>query len=334
MAAIAEKKPGAFFAPFTLFVLATVIPEVLIGSTPLSRPHTLVFQFPLYGSAAIVARELAIRFHLGRAGLALLGLAYGVTIEGLALQSLFNPHFLSLDISFGRAAGVNWPWALYMVGYHALWSIVIPITVTQLLFPPRAAVSWVGRVGLGGFTGLLLLMVAAFHGLFVKMSAFNAPLSHQLGAAFAVALLVVASLQLPRRESAGGRAPGAVYLPGLLAFLSGLLWLGLYGDIFHHPHLLPAAGSLVAGLVLAILFIGGALHLSRMPWSPGHWFSFAAGGLAANTLFGFVVVTGSLNGSGLDLYGQCALLPLAGAGLAWLGRRTLSPARADTPSAR
>ncbi len=305
--------PAALF----LFIAATVIPEVLIGSTPLSRLNTLVFQFPLYGSAALLIRELVIRFRLGFAGLLVLGLAYGVTIEGLALQSLFNPHFLNLDISFGRTAGVNWPWALYMVGYHALWSMTVPIMLAELLFPQRAGAPWLGKAGLGIFTGLLLLMVAAFRAIFVRMSGFQAPVLNYAGAAAAVVAFAFAGLRLKRGSAAPAAAPAARYLPGLFAFLLGLLWLGLYGDIFHHPHLLPAAANLGVGIAVAAVFL--LVNRSHAAWSPRHRFSFVAGALCTNTLFGFVVVSAS--GSALDLYGQCAFLLLVGVGLVALGRK-------------
>ncbi|MEJ1974325.1 MAG: hypothetical protein WDM96_18265 [Lacunisphaera sp.] len=242
-----RKTPGAWRPALFLFVMATLIPELLIGSTPLSRLNQLIFQFPLYGSAALVIRELVIRFRLGRAGLAVLGLAYGVTIEGLALQSLFNPHFLTLDISFGRAGEVNWPWTVYMAGYHALWSATLPVMLAELAFPQRATESWLGHFGTGAFLVLLAFMVFAFHAIFVKMSGYQAPAAWYAGAALTIALLVVLGLQLKRREPATGGPTPARFVPGVFTFLFGLLWLGLYGDIFRHPHLLPAAGNIAAG---------------------------------------------------------------------------------------
>ncbi len=317
MNASPTQKSRTWPAVLFLFVAATVIPEVLIGSTPLSRLHTLVLQFPLYGSAALVIRELVVRFRLSRAGLLVLGLAYGITIEGLALQSLFNPHFLNLDIAYGRAADVNWPWALYMVGYHALWSITVPITLAELLFPHRASESWLGRLGIGLFAVLLALLVVAFHAIFVKMSGFSAPMTRYAGAALAIGLLVVLGLQLKRSEPAGNGTPPALYLPGVVTFVFGLLWLGLYGVIFHHPYVMPADLNLAAGLLLAAIFVALARKSLRAPWSPRHWFSFIAGALAANTLFGFVVLSNSM----FDTYGQAGVALLVGIGLVSLARK-------------
>jgi len=58
------KTPGAWRAVLFLLVIATLIPELLLGSTPLSRSYQLVFELPYYGSAALVIREAVIRLKL------------------------------------------------------------------------------------------------------------------------------------------------------------------------------------------------------------------------------------------------------------------------------
>jgi len=317
MAEIKTRQRGTFTAPLFLFVAATLIPELLIGSTPLSRIHTLLLQFPYYGSAALLIREAVIRFRLGRAGLAVLGLAFGVMTEGLALQSVFNPHFLNLDISFGRAGEVNWPWTLYMVGYHALWSVSIPVTLAGIVFRDRQHEPWLGRVGIGGFLVLFSVMAFAFHAIFVKMSDFRAPTLTYAGAAVVAALLVAVGFCLKRREPSGTAALPPAFVPGLLAFLCGIAWLLLYGEIFRAQRLMPASGNLVAGLLLGAAWVGLSRRLRRGAWSDRHDFSFVAGGLAANSLFGFVVVSSST----LDTCGQVGVVLLVGTGLTLLGRR-------------
>jgi len=315
-----SKIPGAWRAVLFLFVIATLIPELLIGSTPLSRINQLAFQFPYYGSAALVIREAVIRFKLSRAGLLLLGLAFGVITEGLSLQSIFNPHFLNLDISYGRAAEVNWPWMLYMVGYHAVWSITIPVTLAGLVFRGRRQESWLGRIGLGGFLVLFVVMAFAFHAVFVKMSNFRAPTLPYVIAAGVVALLIAAGLRLKARPASVAARPVPVWLPGVFMALAGVFWLMLYGVIFHKPYLLPMAVNLALGLVLVV---GFGLLLPR--WAPAdapdrRQLSLLAGGLAANTAFGFVVVASSR----LDTYGQIGIVVLLGVALTVLGR-TLRP---------
>lgn len=319
MTAAIQPRRGTFLAPLFLLVLATVIPELLIGSTPVSRLNQLVFQFPYYGSAALVIRETVIRFRLGRAGLVLLGLAFGLVTEGLSLQSVFNPHFLNLDIAFGRAGDVNWPWTFYMVGYHAIWSITIPVTLAGLVFRERQDEPWLGRVGLGIFLVLFVLMAFAFHAIFVKLSGFRAPTLPYVGAALAAADLVVIALQRRYLDEPGvPRVAIPAYVTGILTLLFGLVWLGLYSEIFRASRILPAGLNLAAGLGLAGVAVLLAHRLAR-PGDNARRLAFVGGGLLANTLFGFVVV--SAGGVKLDLYAQGVLLLLVAAGLYALGRR-------------
>ena len=67
---------------------------MLAGSTPplmWNNVGGVILTTGLYGSGALLARELIRRRGLGWSNLALLGAAYGVLEEGLALQSWFNP---------------------------------------------------------------------------------------------------------------------------------------------------------------------------------------------------------------------------------------------------
>ncbi|HSB02215.1 MAG TPA: hypothetical protein VLE49_16315, partial [Anaerolineales bacterium] len=75
----------------TLFILSPLVAEVLFGATPLSRLGALLVVAPLYGGGAVLVRELARRRGPGWGRIFLLGAAYGIIEEGLAIQSIFNP---------------------------------------------------------------------------------------------------------------------------------------------------------------------------------------------------------------------------------------------------
>src|SRR5258708_4112593 len=78
----------------TLCLLAPLIAEMSTGSTPplmWNNVGGIILTTGLYGSGALLARELIRRRGLGWSSLALLGAAYGVLEEGLAFQSWFNP---------------------------------------------------------------------------------------------------------------------------------------------------------------------------------------------------------------------------------------------------
>src|SRR5258707_57155 len=82
-------------ALLTLYFLAPAVGELLSGSTPpllFISPFSLLFEAGLYGSGAILVRELARRRGLGWGSIVLLGAAYGILEEGLVVTSWFNPY--------------------------------------------------------------------------------------------------------------------------------------------------------------------------------------------------------------------------------------------------
>src|SRR5215510_10626317 len=91
-----------------LALLAVVVPEVLFGSTPLSQPGRILATMPIYAGGAILIRELARRRRVGWIGIAMLGVAYGIVEEGVALGSIFNPNLFNAGLVGGRLFGINW----------------------------------------------------------------------------------------------------------------------------------------------------------------------------------------------------------------------------------
>src|SRR3954471_17922207 len=157
----------------TLFLLSPLIGEGLFGALPLNRlPFGLLGVIGMYGGGAILVREIVRRRGLGAGWLVVLGLAYGLIEEGTVVQSLFNQRYPGLDFLgyFGHWLGVNWVWAEFIVPYHAVFSIAIPIAITELLFPERRDSPWVNTLGLLGVALLFVVnsvLLAVLHvGLF------------------------------------------------------------------------------------------------------------------------------------------------------------------------
>src|SRR5580765_8231174 len=135
----------------TLFVLAPLIGEVLFGALPLSQlPFGLLGLIGLYGGGALLVRETARRRGLSAWWVVGLGIAYGIFEEGTVVQSLFDQHYRGLDFLgfYGHWAGVNWVWSLFIVPYHAVFSITIPIALAEALYPTERRESWLGHAGL------------------------------------------------------------------------------------------------------------------------------------------------------------------------------------------
>ena len=81
-----------------LFFVAPFVAEFLLGNLPITLLGALVVLGPLYGGGALLIREVARRRGLGWGAILTLGLAYAVIEEALALQTLFNPNYLKLNL--------------------------------------------------------------------------------------------------------------------------------------------------------------------------------------------------------------------------------------------
>src|SRR4029453_17394111 len=156
-------------AALTLALLSPLVGEVLFGAVPLTRlPFGLRGLIGLYGGGAVLVREIVRRRRLSSPWLVWLGLAYGPFEEGPVVPSIFDQHYRGLSFLgyYGHWVGVNWIWALFIVPYHAVFSIAIPIAVAELIFPDRRDQAWLD-------TGGLLLAAAAFVGNAVLLALFH-----------------------------------------------------------------------------------------------------------------------------------------------------------------
>src|SRR5262249_30098057 len=114
-------------------------------------PFGLLGLVPLYGGGALLIRETLLRRGLSGVWWLLLGIAYAIFEEGIVGQSLFDQHYRGLDFLgfYGHWAGVNWIWALFIIPYHAVFSIAVPIALTELAYPAQRG-PWLGRTALIG----------------------------------------------------------------------------------------------------------------------------------------------------------------------------------------
>ena len=136
-----------------LWFLTPILAELLSGSTPLNEylnPFIIVIFGMLYGSGAILIRELILHWKKGWVSLLLLGMAYGIYEEGLMVRSFFDPNWVDLDNLgiYGRVFGVNWVWSEHLTIFHALISIAASIAFVEMLYPDKRGESWIGTRGL------------------------------------------------------------------------------------------------------------------------------------------------------------------------------------------
>jgi hypothetical protein len=278
-------------AVLCLFVVSPLVAEYLLGSLPMSMLVALPVMALLYGSGAVLVRELARRTGRGWATMLLLACAYGVVEEGLITQSLFNPNYLHLrllDYGYLPALGTAAPWLIYVIGLHVAWSIGVPIGLIDALFVDRRTEPWLGRPGLAVVSVLFLAGAALVASFTYKQAPFIAS-SAQLGVTVAVVIaLVVVAFLLPKTPpaAAAGRAPHPVVV-FLVAFLCGSGFVGalLWAPVFHLPWI--ATTALLLGCVLGTVAFTTAFARKRA-WTDRHRFALAAAGLCVYTWLGFV----------------------------------------------
>jgi hypothetical protein len=215
------KRPHWLKPWLVLFFLSPMIGELLSGSAPPAEffnPLTLLILCALYGSGAVLAREAVIHWKKGWASLLALGAAYGILEEGLMVKSFFDPHWMDLGPlgEYGRFAGVNWIWSLDLTIYHAVFSISIPVLLTQLLFPDQRDQPWVGGRGAGALSVLLAADVVFG---FLALTPYRPPAAPYLLAATLALVLVGVARRLPAGpRPSGDTAQASLRLPALLAF--------------------------------------------------------------------------------------------------------------------
>lgn len=128
-----------------LLLLSPGIPEYLSGSSAVSAIITnplmfciqLIANLGLYGPGVLLIREAKIRWRKGWASVLLMGAAYGILEEGIALSTLFNSQASPVGELgyYGHYLGVNWIWLSGILSVHMIFSISLPILLLGLALP-------------------------------------------------------------------------------------------------------------------------------------------------------------------------------------------------------
>ncbi len=127
-------------AAVTLFFVAPLVAEFLLGDFPATWLPLILVLAPMYGGGALFIRELTRRTGRGWPTILLLGVAYAITEEAFTTQSLFNPHYLGMHAHLLAHAwipslGIGAWWTIFMLNVHAFWSVGVSIALAEGLFP-------------------------------------------------------------------------------------------------------------------------------------------------------------------------------------------------------
>jgi len=296
----------------TLFVIAPTIGELLSGSSPpleFFNPIAFLLLASLYGSGAIVMRELKIRWKKDFRSLLLLGAAYGILEEGLMVKSLFDPDWMDLGIlgSFGRLLDVNWVWAEMLTIYHAVFSIAIPIVLVELANPTRKNDSWIGKKLFASLT--IILALVTFIGFYFGLTPYTyyPPAPQYLSAIAAMSLFIYVAYKLPPRKI-NERAVETVRARRL--FIAGCAVSTIFFLLFFAgPHFI--ASPIIVMLLAIILVFTVAKYLARFDWtnpeSALNRLAVVAGGLSFLIILAFLQESNP-SAKGMLLVGLAAVI--------------------------
>lgn len=283
-----------FAAPlWTLLLLSPFIGEVLSGSTRTSILFVFIPEVMVWGVGAVLCRELVRRWRAGGTSLLLLGLSLSIAEEFIIQQTSLAPlPFPGSHPDYGRMWGMNLVYLLFMLGYESVWVVVVPVQVTELFFPERAAKPWLRK------RGVVVAAIVFFFGSRIAWYGWTQQARPRLHAApyhpplalIALGLLAIGGLvalaylvrdfarQSP--ENRQGAIPAS--LAGLIAFVMGSAWFGLVAQEFVPKPVEPFWLAIALGVAWAALaFTLFSWWSSRAAWSDVHRLASAFGATLA-----------------------------------------------------
>lgn len=102
----------------------------------------LIPQITVWGGGALLIRECIRRWRKGWQSMLVMGLALAVAEEWLIQQTSISPLVASGECAYGRVWGVNWVYFLWGLGYESVWVVLVPVQLTELLFPGLRDACW------------------------------------------------------------------------------------------------------------------------------------------------------------------------------------------------
>jgi hypothetical protein len=327
-----ESRPRTWVAVLTLYFLAPILGEVFSFNTPplafVLDPGKLIFEPALYGSGALLIREIARRRALGWPAILVMGAGYGVLEEAIFIHSWFNPSFEGLHnlAVYGRAWDTSWVWAFGLTGFHAVFSVTIPILLAEAMFPRVAKIPWLNAFWLrviAVWFAFTVLLGAVFYGFVLARETgyTHPPLAYLFAITLIVALFAIGSRLRPSTQTRLVERP----TPRLwrLRLFAGLMilafFVAFYGLSAWQPFALVSIGGMVAIAACSSWRVASWSH--RPGWGAEQRLALASGA------FGFWLVLSPLfYATGLPLV---ALVFLAL--LIWLARRTARLEREQAP---
>jgi hypothetical protein len=326
-----------FRAPiWTLLLLAPFIAEVLSGSTRTSILFVYVPEIMVWGVGALFCRELVRRWRAGGVGLLFLGLALSIAEEFIIQQTSIAPMpFPGSHPEYGRLWGVNLVYLLFMLGYESVWVVLVPVQLTELIFPRSAAQPWLRKRG--AIVACVVFLVGcriAWYGWTqqarprLHAAAYHPP-SGLIAVGFLAIVALIAMAYLVRgfgRPSPGDRRRTVpAWLGGLTAFLMASAWFELIAQNFLPKPVQPFWTAIFAGVLwAAVAFTLFVWWSSRPAWSEIHGFAAASAATLACMAGQYWTIS---SWPKIDIVGKVIFDALALVGFILLAKRVSARAR-------
>ena len=335
-----EPTPSAqprFAAPiWTLILLSPFIGEVLSGSTRTSILFVYIPEVMVWGVGALLCRELVRRWQAGGISLLFMGLALSVAEEFIIQQTSLAPlPFPGSHPEYGRIWGLNLVYLLFMLGYESVWVVLVPVQLTELFFPRRAAQPWLRK------RGVILACVVFLLGCRIAWYGWTQQARPRLHAApyhppiglIVLGLVAIGSLiavaylvrGLGRPSPHDRRRTAPAWLAALTAFVMGSAWFNLIGQNFVAKPVLPFGAAILAGVAwAAVAFTLFAWWSSRQAWSELHRFAAASAATLACMATPYLTIA---SWPKIDLVGKIIFDALAVIGILLLAKEVFARAR-------
>jgi hypothetical protein len=324
-----KKRRGGMGPAWTLVFLAPFIAEVLSGATKVSILFALVPEMMVWGCGALLIREMVRRWGGGWPSLLMLGLGLSIAEEFIIQQTSLAPlPFPGVLEHYGRVAGVNWIYFLFMLGFESVWVVLVPVAVTEMIFAKRRAELWLRTRGMVIVSVVFLLgcriawyaWIKRARPMVLHVPDYHPAITTILAGLLAIALLAVeAYLVRGTGQTIAARSAPPAWAMGLVTPVLGFPWYVLMAFVFapKTPRVafwVPlAAGIVWAGIAYALF----RRWTSSPQWGELHTWASAFAATVVCMLAGFL---GSSTWLRMDFYGKIALNVIAVVGFLMLLR--------------
>jgi hypothetical protein len=188
-----------------------------------------------------------------------------------------------------------------MLGYESVWVVVVPVQVTELFFPRRAAQPWL-RMG-GAIAACVFFLVGsriAWYGWTqqarprLHAAPYHPPLVMIVLGLLAIGALIALAYVVRGfgKQLVKNRQPVIpAWIAGVIAFVLGGAWFQLIAQEFVPKPVQPFWIAMVLGIAWAALaFILFSRWSSRAAWSEIHRFASAGGATLACMAVGYLTI--------------------------------------------